>query len=209
MAPPLAAKVTESVAGPVVHLVGAAASLLEGDELRIDLHVGDGSRLTVRSTAAQLAHPCPNGGRTGFAVFAAVGSGGALAWLVEPTIVAAGGDHHATARVELATAARVLWVEELVLGRTAVEAAGAQVRTRLDIEQAGWPVWRDGLDTERPGARGPAVLDGARAISTVVGAGAGDARLSRWLGAELADRHPAREAVVQEWLAMVLACAPS
>jgi urease accessory protein len=40
-----------------VHLVGGAAGPLRGDDLRLDVEVGPGARLEVRSVAAQLALP--------------------------------------------------------------------------------------------------------------------------------------------------------
>jgi hypothetical protein len=134
--------------------------------LEIDLDVRPGACLTVRSVAAQLAHPCPRGGTTVLRVNATVGVGGRLAWLPEPTIVAGGGDHRAVAGVTLAEGAVALWNEELVLGRTGEDPAAAHVESRLSIDLAGTPLVRDGLNTRRPGARGPAVLGAARYLGS-------------------------------------------
>ena len=118
MAPPLTAKIRSGPDGPELLVVGSAASLLEGDELRITLVLGPRARLTVRTVAAQMAHPCPYGGSTAMHVTAAVGSGSRLVWWPEPTIVCGGGRHVATASVDLAAGATAVWVDELVLGRS-------------------------------------------------------------------------------------------
>jgi urease accessory protein len=176
--------------------------LLEGDELDIHLTVGAGDALTVRSAAASMVHPCPGGGRARLSVRADVADGGFCAWLVEPTIVAAGGRLALATHVAISPRARVIWRDELQLGRTGEAPADACVVSRLDVERDGQPVLRDALDTGRPGAHGPAVIGAARAISTIVLAAdavaspppgfvplAANGAVARWLGAELADHH--------------------
>jgi urease accessory protein len=128
--------------------------------------VRPGASLTVRSVAAQLAHPCPHDGATELRVQARVGAGGRLAWLPEPTIVAGGGNHRTRASVVLDDGAVALWSEELVLGRTGEDPACAHLESRLSIDFAGGPLVRDGLSTRRPGARGPAIIGDARYVAS-------------------------------------------
>ncbi len=67
-APPLSAKLLSGASGPELVIVSSAASLLEGDELSIEVVLLPGARLTVTSAAAQMAFPCLHGGRTALGV---------------------------------------------------------------------------------------------------------------------------------------------
>ena len=100
--PPLGAKVVDSADGPVLYVVNTAASLLEDDDLFVDIRVAAGGRLTVRSVAAQVAHPCLSGGSTALTVRARVAAGGTLTWWPEPLIVCAQSNHRSLVEVELA-----------------------------------------------------------------------------------------------------------
>lgn len=158
VAPPLTAKIRAGADGPELLVVGSAASLLEGDELGIALVLGEGSRLTVRTVAAQVAHPCPGGGSTTMTVDVTVGEGGRLVWHPEPTIVCAGGRHVAVSSLRLGRGATATWVDELVLGRSGEPVGDVRATTSLSVDLDGWPLLRDGVDVGGPGALGPAVL---------------------------------------------------
>jgi urease accessory protein len=158
-----------SGAGVTVHLVGGAAGPLRGDDLRLTLVVGPGAELTVRTVAAQLALP----GRPGLpqsrlTIDATVAAGGALRWLPEPLIAAAGCDHRTVTRVEVAEGGALLWRDDLVCGRHA-EPSG-DVRTETTIRYGGRTLYRHdlALGPHSPGWDGAAVLGDARAIGTVV-----------------------------------------
>ncbi|MCA2214691.1 urease accessory protein UreD [Jidongwangia harbinensis] len=147
--------------GATVHLVGGAAGPLRGDDLRLEIEVGPGAELDVRSVAASLALP----GRPGMppsrlAVRAAVASGAALRWLPEPLIAASGCDHRTTTHVEVAAGGRLVWRDDLVCGRHG-EPAG-DVRTRTTIRYAGATLYRHDLaiGPDAPGWAGAAVLGG-------------------------------------------------
>lgn len=158
---PLAAKVRATAHGPELVLVGSAASLLEGDELRVVLDLAAGARLTVITVAAQLAHPCLHGGTSAMAVEATVAEGAALVWRPEPTLVCAHGHHRSTVDVRLDDGARVTWLDEVVFGRTNEDPTLATLVSELRVDHGGRPLLRDGLDTTALGARGPAVLEPA------------------------------------------------
>jgi urease accessory protein len=165
--PPLTAKVADDRAdGPELWLVSSAASLLEGDALRICVSVAAGSRLRVRSVAAQLVHPCPGGAWSGLTVEAHVGPAGHLDWALEPVVVAAGARYRARASVALAAGATAVWVDELVLGRTGEDPADCTLDTALVADLAGVPLLRDGLGSG-PGWRGPAVVGPAVHLGAV------------------------------------------
>jgi len=171
--PPVAAKILVTPDGPELVLIGAAAGLLEGDAVTIDLTLGPGARLAVRTTAATLAHPCPSGGWTQTVVTARLGDGAVLAWLPEPLVACAGCRHRSRSAVELSDGAVAVWSEACTLGRSG-EQAGT-VDLRLDATYNGAPLLRDGL---RAGdgsgvpaypdvAASPAVLGGRRHTGSV------------------------------------------
>ncbi|RAY12090.1 urease accessory protein UreD [Actinomadura craniellae] len=154
-----------------VYLVGAAAGPLGGDDLALDLTVGAGARLAVRSAAAMIALP-GRGGGSRFAVRAAVGADGRLDFAPEPTVAAAGCDHRSVAEISLARGAVLRWREELVLGRHG-EVAGRHV-ARLDVTVEDRPLLRHELRLDDPAIHGGrAVLGGATAVGGVLLAGPG------------------------------------
>ena len=163
-----------SAGGVTVHLVGGAAGPLRGDDLRLDVTVGAGARLEVRSVAASLALP----GRPGLpasrlTVTATVAAGGALRWLPEPVIAAHGCDHVAVSRVEVAEGGSLLWRDDVVCGRHA-EPPG-DLRTDTTVRYAGRTLHRHELSVgpRAAGWSGAAVLGAGRAAGNVVAAGPG------------------------------------
>jgi urease accessory protein len=151
-----------------VHLVGGAAGPLGGDDLRIEIEVGPGADLRVRTVAASLALPGPGGGSSRTRVSARVATGGRLAWLPEPLIAAAGCDHDAVSTIDVAAGAHVVWREELVCGRHGETPGDA--RLRLAVRLGGRPLHRHELAVgpNAPGWDGAAVLGDARAVGTVL-----------------------------------------
>jgi urease accessory protein len=166
----MAAKVLDGPQGPTLLLVGAAASLLEGDRVEVDVRVGPESRLTVRTVAATLAHPCPGGTTTAFDVRASVGAGGRLAWLPEPLVAFAGCRHRGVTQIRLDRGAVAVSSEALALGRTG-EIAG-DLELRLDVELDGRPLLRDGLRVNGAERTTAVAVGGARHVGTVALLGA-------------------------------------
>nr|WP_221378001.1 urease accessory protein UreD [Actinoplanes polyasparticus] len=154
--------------GPAtVHLVGGGAGPLRGDDLRLEIEVGPGATLEIRSVAAQLALP----GRahlpqSRLEIHATVA--GTLRWLPEPLIAAAGCHHLTVTRIEVATGGSLLWRDDLVCGRHG-ESAG-DFRADTTIRYAGSTLYRHELSIgpSAPGWSGAAVLGGGRALGTVV-----------------------------------------
>lgn len=155
-----------------VHVVGAAAGPLGGDELNLDLEVGPGAELAVRSVASALLLPGP--GESVTRVRAAVAAGGRLDLALEPAIATAGCLHHAATEIVLDGGAALRWREELVLGRHG-EAPG-RYTARADVTVAGRPLLRQELPLTGGAVRASgAVLDGARCVGSVLLAGPGPA----------------------------------
>ncbi|MEV7626657.1 urease accessory protein UreD [Actinoplanes sp. NPDC089786] len=152
-----------------VHLVGGAAGPLRGDDLRLEIEVGPGADLEIRSVAATLLLPGRPAPPSRLHIKASVE--GSLRWLPEPTIAAAGCDHHAITEVEVAEGGALLWRDDLVCGRHH-EPSGA-VRADTTIRYAGRTLYRHRLTVgpDAPGWSGAAVLGQARATGSVILAG--------------------------------------
>jgi urease accessory protein len=151
-----------------VHLVGGAAGPLGGDRLRIEVSVGPGARLCVRSVAASLALPGPRGAQSILDIQASVAAGGSLRWLPEPLIAARSCDHLSRSLVELADDAALTWREELVCGRHAEEPGNVSLDSSVRL--AGRTLVRQevAVGPRAAGWAGPAVLGGCRAVGTLV-----------------------------------------
>lgn len=161
--------------GDGIYLVGAAAGPLGGDDVDLEIDVGPGSRLLLRSAACALLLPGPHGGASRQRIHARVGAGAHLDFCLQPAIAAAGCDHQASAEVDLAPSATLRWREAIVLGRHG-EPAG-HCASRLDVTLAGAALYRGELVVGRPWAdTSSAVLDGAGAAGSVLLAGAARAR---------------------------------
>jgi urease accessory protein len=170
--PPLVLRRTGS-GGPVakVHLVSAAAGPLGGDGLRLEIEVGRGARLVLRTVAASVALPGPAGAWSRFEVRARVAAGGELVWLPEPLVAAGGCRHRMSADVEVADAGQLRWRDELIWGR--YDEPGGDVVSSLTVSYAGKALLAHelALGPSAPGWNGPAVLAGARAAGSVLAAG--------------------------------------
>jgi urease accessory protein len=150
-----------------VYLVGTAAGPLGGDDLTLDIDVGPGTCLVIRSAAGMLLLPGPHGGVSALRISARIGPGGRLDYAPQPTVAAAGCDHRAGAQIELAAGATLRWREEMVLGRHG-EPSG-QCTSRLDVTVAGVPAYRGELTMGHPETdHSSAVLDGAGAVGSVL-----------------------------------------
>jgi urease accessory protein len=173
-----------------VHLVGGAAGPLRGDDLRIDVEVGPGARLDVRSVAASLAMPGkPGAAPSRLETRATVAAGGVLRWMPEPVIAVTGCHHLAATTVEVAAGGSLLWRDDLVCGRHG-EASG-DVRTDVTIRYDGAMLYRHELaiGPAAPGWAGAAVLGSSGVPGS---SGAGDGRAIGSLIFAGADLPPAR-----------------
>jgi urease accessory protein len=155
-----------------LHLVGSAAGPLAGDDLQLAVDVGARSSLVIRSTAASIALPGVAGGHSTFVLQARVGESACFSWQPEPTIAAAGCDHRVAAAIDLRAGARLVWRDEVVLGRHA-EPSGSH-RQRLRIDREGRPLLRSelGIGPAWPAWSSPAVLGDVRSVATAIVVGA-------------------------------------
>lgn len=154
-------------AAGAVYLAASGAGPLGGDQVHLEVTVGPAAELEVRSVGASLVLPGPRPGRSSSTTVVSVGAGGELRWLTEPTVAVRGCDHHGRSRIELAASARLVWREELVLGRSG-EASGS-VLQRFTIDRGGRPLLRTehAVGPRWPGSTGPAGTGGRRALGTL------------------------------------------
>lgn len=157
--------------GALVHLVGGAAGPLGGDRLRLEIVVGPGAVLGIRSVAATVVLPGRTGEPSAWDIDVRVEAGGLLDYAPEPMVAAAGAHHLTRTRIDLAEGAGLRWREELVCGRHGEEPGTA--RTELMVRHDGRPLLAHAL-TVGPGAphwNTAGVLGDARAVGTVIYAG--------------------------------------
>jgi urease accessory protein len=154
-----------------VHLVQAAGGPLGGDELGLDVTVAAGAEVEVCSAAATVVQPGPGGDAASWSVTATVGSGGALRWWPEPTVVCAAADYRTHLCVDLAEGARLVLREQVVLGRTGE--IGGRYRGRLTVRVGGVPLLdtQTVLDAADDALSGPAGSAGFRVFGSVLLAG--------------------------------------
>ena len=154
--------------GSVVRLVAGAGGPLGGDALCLDVEVGDGARLELRSVAASVVQPDRAGQPSSVTLRARVGAGAHLSLLPEPTVICAGARHRAQTYVSLGLSASLLLREELVLGREGEP--GGRVSALLHVDRYGWPLLRSTLELDGvdDAVSGPAVLGGARAVGSLL-----------------------------------------
>lgn len=163
--PPLLLRQTPAA----VYLVGGAAGPLGGDDLRLDIEVGTGATLCLRTVAASIA--LPGSAPSRMVVTARVTTGGTLHWLPEQLIAAHGCKHTSQSTVELAEGAALVWRDELICGRHGESPGDATVE--LDVTYAGRPLLRQALSIgpSAPGWDGPALLGNARAAGSLLHTG--------------------------------------
>lgn len=130
--PPLTVRAT---AGRVL-IVGSAAAPVGGDELTLDLVVGEGSRLSIGTVAATLAWPGPRDEWSSQRVTAAVAAGGHLCWTPEPLVAVAGCRHRSTTTVRLAGDATAWVLDEIALGRNGEPPGTLHVEWRVERDTA-------------------------------------------------------------------------
>jgi urease accessory protein len=151
-----------------VYLVGGAAGPIGGDSLALHITVGAGAFLRVRTAAASIVLPGPDGLESVLRVSATVADGGCLEYLPEPVVVTAGARHATLVSVTLSAGAALVLRDEVLLGRYGEP--GGSVRSVSRVSHAGRPLLRHSVELSGsdPASVGPAVLSGHRAVGTLL-----------------------------------------
>jgi urease accessory protein len=169
-APPMVLRPTGSHR---VHLVQAAGGPLGGDDLALDVHLGAGSALQLRSAAAMVVQAGRVPAAARWTVAAALAVGAMLDWRPEPTVVCDGAELHSQITVGLQQGASAVLREEVVLGRA--HQRGGRYQGDLTVELDGAPLLAHTLllDGADPALTGPAGTAGARVIGMLAVVGEG------------------------------------
>lgn len=147
-----------------VALVAASATLLAGDDLRIEVEVGPGAHLELVEPSGTVAYNT-RGGSASWSATVHVAEGASLVWAGTPFVAASGCDVHRRTHVELAAGGRMLHHETLVLGRSAEEAG--RVRSTMRATYDAVPLLVEDVDLRDPVLRAaPGVLGGRRVLAT-------------------------------------------
>lgn len=164
---------------PVAVLLNTAGGLTGGDRFHVDVSIGDGAAAVVTTQTAERVYR-RLAGTARVATALAIGDGARLSWLPQETIVFDGAGLDRSLDIDLSGSGRLLACEAIVLGRAAMgeTVRMVEVRDRWSLRVDGRLVFADRLrlvgDAEAILA-GPATGGGARAVATLVLAGAGAA----------------------------------
>ncbi|ARE41544.1 Urease accessory protein UreD [Rhodovulum sp. P5] len=128
-------------------LINTAGGLTGGDRFTTDAMAGQGSHLRFTTQAAERAYLAQPGEVAQVQNRLIVETGARLDWLPQETILYRGSALHRTLTVELAPGARVLLVEPVIFGRTAMGEvlSEAEFRDRIEIRQSGAPLYLDAV----------------------------------------------------------------
>lgn len=141
-----------------VYVLHPPGGVVGGDELEIDVAVGDASKALLTTPAAGKFYRS-NGMLARQTQHLMVGADAVLEWLPQETIVFDGAHVNMATRIELEHEARFIGWEVLCLGRP-----GAGERFEHGVVRQNWEIWRDGkpLLVERAlYKQGGAALDAA------------------------------------------------
>lgn len=166
--PPVALRRT---GGSRFHIVQTAGGPIGGDDLELDLDVGDGAEVELCSAAATVVQPGTGAEPARWLVRANLGDGARLRLAPQPAVVCERACYETELSANLAAGARAALREEITLGR--VGETGGRYRGRLAVTVDGLPLVRhesilDGADAD---LNGPAGSGGYRAIGTMLIAG--------------------------------------
>ncbi len=160
--------VRQDAASAEVALVATTATLLGGDELRLDVEVGPGLRLDLRDVAGTVAYHGRGRGAL-VAVSLVVHPGAVLVWAGEPLVVCDGAQVVRDLDVEVAETGRLLLRDRVALGRTGQ--GGGELTCRTTMAYAARPAMVEDLTLGGETASGPGVLGGKRVVDTVIALG--------------------------------------
>lgn len=151
-----------------VRVSASAAGPVGGDTYVLDIHVGAGTALVIRDVSATLVLPGPHGQVSRWITRVRVEDGATCIWIPEPVIAAANCSHQHTIEADLAPTARLLYREELVLGRHGEEPG--TMSAGLTVRRGGAPLVAQRLDIgpNVPGSAAPSVLGPHRGVGSIV-----------------------------------------
>jgi urease accessory protein len=173
-----AAPISVRRCGRRVLLASSAAAPVGGDELVLDVVVGDGARADIGSVSAGLVWPGPDDAWSSTVTTSAVGARADLAMWLEPTVSVVGSRHRAITTHRLAADATCRIVEEVALGRYGEPSGRLDLRLRVERGGAVLIDHGDRFGPDVAGAGSSVSVGGGRHVlsAVVVGLPAGESR---------------------------------
>lgn len=128
-------------------MINTAGGVTGGDRFTLEAEVGAGTQLSLTTQAAERAYRAQPGEIGQIRSWAKVTDAACLHWLPQEFILYDGCAIQRHLRIDLAATARLLMVEPIVFGRTAMGEALTQgyFRDRIEINRTGQPIYRDAL----------------------------------------------------------------
>ena len=151
-----------------VALIGIHMMLLGGDDVRIEVAVGPGVTLEVVEPAGMVAYDADSVASR-WSLDAQLGEDSALIWDGASFVAAAGCNVHRQTRLRLATGARALVRETLVLGRSGEHGGRLRSVTRAAGPEA--DILYEDLDLTGPRDRAVGILGDARIVASATAVG--------------------------------------
>lgn len=154
-------------------VINTAGGVTGGDRFTLETRAGAGTHLSLTTQAAERAYRAQPGETGHVRNLATVEGDACLHWLPQELILYDGCAIQRQLRIDLADTARLLMVEPVVFGRTAMgeTLSTGYFRDRIEVNRAGRPIYRDALhltgDIAATLARG-AVARGAVAMASLL-----------------------------------------
>lgn len=190
--------------GPEVYLVQAGGGPLGGDELALDVHLGERGCLQVRSAGATVVQPGDPAMQARWMVTADLAGGAVLGWRPEPTVICDGAHLWSTMALALRAGARAVLHEVVVLGRAGQR--GGYFRGELTVDYDHAPLLANTLllDGCDPVLAGPAGSGGARVVGMIAAVGEGTGNPPEGAGEEPGLRWACSSLEGPGWLLLAL-----
>ena len=158
-----------------VWMVGTEAHPIGGDQLLVQLALGEDCSANIRSTSATVARrgPCDRSPPSTAATVIRMGERSSLTWCPEPGIAASGAHHLSDTRIRMQEGSRLRWQEAFVVGRHGEEPGTWRSRLRVTLGKRPLLASENSAGPLAPGWPNRSVFGGARAVSTLVLIGPG------------------------------------
>lgn len=129
-------------------LLNTSGGVTGGDRFTLDAGVAARTHVSLTTQAAERAYRAQPGQTGHIRTTAAVDEGACLHWLPQELILYNGCSIHRHLRIDLAETSRLLMVEPVVFGRTAMgeHVTDGHFRDRVEVTRAGLPLYFDALN---------------------------------------------------------------
>lgn len=154
-------------------VINTSGGVTGGDDFRIGVRSGVGSKLMITTQAAERAYRAQKGQTGHIESVLEAEADSTLFWLPQETILYDEAAVHRQLTVDLAPTARFLMVEPILFGRRAMgeDPTHLHFHDRITLRRAGMPFYQDGITLSGDAATQldrPAVAAGARAAASLV-----------------------------------------